>query len=118
MDPRHDVSGDPVFRMRFGRATCRVCRDGLCLVGVGHGCGLVHAHLCPRCVGSSIQVPEGKPQGETLDLRSQLAVVALRTLVVFHRAILETEDSSEQWPVHAHIKFEQVGPAALVVVNI
>ena len=31
---------------------------------------------------------------------------------------LETEDRAEQGPVHAHIKSEQVGTAALVVVNI
>ena len=31
---------------------------------------------------------------------------------------LETEDRAEQGPVHAHIKSEQVGTTALVVVNI
>ena len=39
-------------------------------------------------------------------------------LVVFYRSILETEDRAEQGAVHAHIKSEQVGTAALVVVNI
>jgi transposase InsO family protein len=58
------------------------------------------------------------PRSPNLNAYCERFVRSIKELVVFHRSILETEDSSDQWPVHAHVKFEQVGTAALVVVNI
>ena len=58
------------------------------------------------------------PKRNTRMERSKGARAACVSTTRRRATSLETEDSSEQWPVHAHIKFEQVGTAALVVVNI